>query len=149
MKTFLLAKRPLTAKSFAARGKFSKLQKNLSFVLTAEDMHFAVDSLELQEEREVVRQVCAKLGHDSGRVSLPSGSSARKGDLAFLLQSRPKSRLDEPPRLNFFRLSVLGGLISIAGQAELRVEPGSAGTSRNLFPKHRDMLRGAQILHGH
>lgn len=76
--------------------------------MTSTDNDFPATSLDSQRQKEIIESVSQKLGKQSLPIGHDSSQNEQLGELQFKLVPKPKTRMDEPPRVNFFRLSVLG-----------------------------------------
>jgi hypothetical protein len=105
LSTFLLAKRKNQTHNINSFNP--NLQKKISYILSPTDDYNAMDSIEPEEELQIVQKVKQKLMQSSS-FSPKSISNQNFYEVNPRLKKKERSKLDEAPRLNFFRLNFFG-----------------------------------------
>jgi hypothetical protein len=109
LSTFLLAQKPKPIPSCQTKYNNPNLQKKISYILSPNEDYNAIESMESEEELQIINKVKNQL-IDTSSFSPISSQIPRYSDIVPQLTKRNKSKLDEAPRLNFFRLNFLGKL---------------------------------------
>lgn len=111
MSILLLANRPKNSRQTLRTLSRSNFQKKISYTLSPTKEQYPLESIDPQEESSLLQQVVDKLIQPQSSDRADLNVLVEINALKPIINEKKCAKLDEAPRLNYFRINLMGKLL--------------------------------------